>query len=126
MAGRLQRYFGVSRIKIDPNLTGLGNNPEAQITMEQQISRDITFTYVTSLAPQLLLDALNFIVDFHRDDTVLEFFEVPFPQEAYRTAILRYADFGLELLGGSPVDFDKFRAVLEAEAPEAPMSTMRG
>ena len=33
-------------------------------------------TYVTSLAPQLLLDALNFIVDFHRDDTVLEFFEV--------------------------------------------------
>jgi DNA-binding FadR family transcriptional regulator len=33
-------------------------------------------TYVTSLAPQMLLDALNFIVDFHRDDTVLEFFEV--------------------------------------------------
>jgi DNA-binding FadR family transcriptional regulator len=33
-------------------------------------------TYVTSLAPQLLLDALSFIVDFHRDDTVLEFFEV--------------------------------------------------
>src|SRR5919201_914322 len=33
-------------------------------------------TYVTSLAPQLLLDALNFIVDFHRDDTVLEFLEV--------------------------------------------------
>src|SRR5262245_63232594 len=33
-------------------------------------------TYVTSLAPRLLLDALSFIVDFHRDDTVLEFFEV--------------------------------------------------
>jgi GntR family transcriptional regulator, transcriptional repressor for pyruvate dehydrogenase complex len=33
-------------------------------------------TYATSLAPSLLLEALSFIVDFHRDDTVLEFFEV--------------------------------------------------
>ncbi len=33
-------------------------------------------TYVTSLEPQLLLEALSFIVDFHRDDTVLHFFEV--------------------------------------------------
>src|SRR5262249_25029576 len=33
-------------------------------------------TYVTSLAPQLLLDAFSFIVDFHRDDTVLQFLEV--------------------------------------------------
>lgn len=33
-------------------------------------------TYVTSLAPNLLLDALAFVVDFHRDDTVLHFLEV--------------------------------------------------
>ncbi|MFC4945979.1 FadR/GntR family transcriptional regulator [Pseudonocardia sp. GCM10023141] len=33
-------------------------------------------TYVTSLDPDLLLDAMSFVVDFHRDDTVLEFFEV--------------------------------------------------
>jgi DNA-binding FadR family transcriptional regulator len=33
-------------------------------------------TYVTSLDPQLLLDALSFVVDFHRDDTVLEFLAV--------------------------------------------------
>jgi DNA-binding FadR family transcriptional regulator len=33
-------------------------------------------TYVTSLDPQLLLDALSFVVDFHRDDTVLEFLSV--------------------------------------------------
>ncbi|MGH3341648.1 MAG: FadR/GntR family transcriptional regulator [Carbonactinosporaceae bacterium] len=33
-------------------------------------------TYVTSLRPKLLLEALTFVVDFHRDDTVLEFFEV--------------------------------------------------
>ncbi|MFC1227238.1 FCD domain-containing protein [Streptomyces sp. Sce081] len=33
-------------------------------------------TYVTSLEPALLLDALGFVVDFHHDDTVLDFLEV--------------------------------------------------
>ncbi|MET8567579.1 FadR/GntR family transcriptional regulator [Streptomyces sp. NPDC004783] len=33
-------------------------------------------TYVTSLEPGLLLDALGFVVDFHQDDTVLDFLEV--------------------------------------------------
>ncbi len=33
-------------------------------------------TYVTSLTPSLLLDALSFVVDVHQDDSVLELFEV--------------------------------------------------
>src|SRR6478735_10003905 len=33
-------------------------------------------TYVTSLDPDLLLDALTFVVDFHRDDSILEFLRV--------------------------------------------------
>jgi GntR family transcriptional repressor for pyruvate dehydrogenase complex len=33
-------------------------------------------TYVTSLDPRLLLDAMSFVVDFHQDDTVLQFFQV--------------------------------------------------
>jgi GntR family transcriptional regulator, transcriptional repressor for pyruvate dehydrogenase complex len=33
-------------------------------------------TYVTSLEPPLLLEAMSFVVDFHRDDTVLQFLEV--------------------------------------------------
>ncbi|PRX49193.1 GntR family transcriptional regulator [Prauserella shujinwangii] len=33
-------------------------------------------TYVTSLDPGLLMDAMGFVVDFHRDDTVLQFLEV--------------------------------------------------
>jgi GntR family transcriptional repressor for pyruvate dehydrogenase complex len=33
-------------------------------------------TYVTSLEPRLLLDAITYVVEFHRDDTVLEFLEV--------------------------------------------------
>jgi GntR family transcriptional repressor for pyruvate dehydrogenase complex len=44
-------------------------------------------TYVTSLAPGLLLDALSFVVDFHRDDTVLEFLEVRRVLEPAATAL---------------------------------------
>jgi GntR family transcriptional repressor for pyruvate dehydrogenase complex len=33
-------------------------------------------TYVTTLDPSLLLDAMAFVVDFYRDDTILQFFEV--------------------------------------------------
>jgi GntR family transcriptional regulator, transcriptional repressor for pyruvate dehydrogenase complex len=51
-------------------------------------------TYVTSLEPTLLLDALNFVVDFHRDDTVLQFFEVRRILEPAATAMaaLRMTD----------------------------------
>jgi translocation and assembly module TamB len=50
VSSRLQRFFGVSRIKIDPQLTGVDNTPETYITIEQQVSREITLTYVTNLA----------------------------------------------------------------------------
>lgn len=48
--GRLQKFFGVSRIKIDPQLTGVENIPQARLTLEQQVSKDITLTYITNLA----------------------------------------------------------------------------
>lgn len=50
VSSRLQRFFGVSRIKIDPQLTGIENTPETHVTIEQQVSREITLTYVTNLA----------------------------------------------------------------------------
>ena len=40
----------MSRIKIDPQLIGVDNTPETHVTIEQQISRNITLTYVTNLA----------------------------------------------------------------------------
>jgi translocation and assembly module TamB len=46
---RVQRLFGASRVKIDPQFIGSENNPSARVTIEQQISNDITFTYATSL-----------------------------------------------------------------------------
>jgi DNA-binding FadR family transcriptional regulator len=44
-------------------------------------------TYVTSLEPAVLLDAIGFVVDFHRDDTVLEFLEVRRILEPAATAL---------------------------------------
>jgi hypothetical protein len=50
---------------------------------------------------------------------VLEHFELSPPgrQKAYDDAILRYADFTLDLLGGDPVDFDRLGATFRGEWP---------
>jgi translocation and assembly module TamB len=50
LAGRLQRFFGVSRIKIDPQLAGVSGTPGARLTVEQQVTPDILFTYITDVA----------------------------------------------------------------------------
>ncbi|MSV27710.1 MAG: translocation/assembly module TamB [Bryobacterales bacterium] len=49
VSDRLQRFFGVSKLKIDPSLTGVENNPQARLTVEQQITRNLAFTYITNL-----------------------------------------------------------------------------
>jgi translocation and assembly module TamB len=49
VAGRLQRFFGVSKLRIDPTLPGVENNPQARLTIEQQVTPDITFTYITNV-----------------------------------------------------------------------------
>ncbi|MBV7673946.1 FadR/GntR family transcriptional regulator [Streptomyces halstedii] len=58
-------------------------------------------TYVTSLDPQLLLEALSFVVDFHRDDTVLEFLAVRRILEPAATAMAaaRIGEDRLDALG---------------------------
>ena len=49
VTGRLQRFFGVSRLRIDPTLPGIEYNPQARLTLEQQVTSDITFTYITNV-----------------------------------------------------------------------------
>jgi len=49
VSARVERFFGASRIKIDPQMTGVDNIPQARITVEQSISRDVTLTSVTNL-----------------------------------------------------------------------------
>jgi translocation and assembly module TamB len=49
LSSRVQRFFGASRVKIDPQLGGVENLPQARLTIEQQVSKDITLTYITNL-----------------------------------------------------------------------------
>jgi len=46
ISGRLQRLFGVSKLSIDPQIVGTSNTPQATLTFQQQVTRDITFTYI--------------------------------------------------------------------------------
>jgi translocation and assembly module TamB len=49
VAGRLQRFFGVSNLRIDPMVPGVENNPQARLTLEQQVTPDLIFTYITNV-----------------------------------------------------------------------------
>jgi GntR family transcriptional repressor for pyruvate dehydrogenase complex len=70
-------------------------------------------TYATSLAPSLLLEALSFIVDFHRDDTVLDFLEV--------RRILEPGATALAALRMSDDDKTKLGDVLDSVAVDSPV-----
>jgi GntR family transcriptional regulator, transcriptional repressor for pyruvate dehydrogenase complex len=69
-------------------------------------------TYATSLAPSLLLEAVSFVVDFHRDDTVLDFLEVRRILEPAATALaaVRMSDEDRTELG-------KVLATVDASTP---------
>ena len=49
VSSRVQKLFGISRIKIDPNIGGTEGTPNARLTVEQQISKNVTVTYLTNL-----------------------------------------------------------------------------
>ena len=47
VSGRLQRLFGVSKLSIDPQIVGTtSNNPQATLTLQQQVTHNLTFTYI--------------------------------------------------------------------------------
>jgi translocation and assembly module TamB len=48
--GRLEKFFGVSHIRIDPQVSDITTLPQAHLSMEQQISQSVTLTYTTNLA----------------------------------------------------------------------------
>jgi translocation and assembly module TamB len=47
VTGRIQHLFGVSRIKVDPNVGVPGFGSGARVTVEQQVTHELTLTYVT-------------------------------------------------------------------------------
>jgi translocation and assembly module TamB len=51
---RLQRLFGITRFRVDPGLTELGSTESSQtaaarVTVEQQVTRNLTITYVSNV-----------------------------------------------------------------------------
>jgi translocation and assembly module TamB len=57
LADQLQRVFGVTQLKIDPTFTSGSELPQARLTVQQQITSDLTFTYVTNVTrsdPQIV------------------------------------------------------------------------
>ena len=58
-------------------------------------------TYVTSLTPELLLETLGFIIDFHQDSSILDLFEVRRalePLAAEKAALLMTASDAADLV----------------------------
>jgi translocation and assembly module TamB len=50
VSNRLQRVFGVSQLKIDPTFSSGSVLPQARVTIQQQVSGAITFTYTQDLS----------------------------------------------------------------------------
>lgn len=46
---RTERFFGASRLRIDPSNVGVDALPQARLSIEQSISRDVTITFITNL-----------------------------------------------------------------------------
>ena len=42
VTGRLQRFFGVSSLRIDPTIPGIDANPQARLTLQQQVTPNVT------------------------------------------------------------------------------------
>jgi translocation and assembly module TamB len=50
LAGQLQRVFGVSQLRISPTFVTGSTLPQAQVTLQQQVTPSVLFTYVTDLS----------------------------------------------------------------------------
>jgi translocation and assembly module TamB len=54
VGGRLERLFGITRFRVDPGLaevgsTGSSQNAAARVTVQQQVTRNLTITYVSNV-----------------------------------------------------------------------------
>jgi translocation and assembly module TamB len=50
MGSRVKRIFGIDRFRIDPFLVGNERDPSARVTFGQQVTRDLSITYSTSVS----------------------------------------------------------------------------
>ena len=69
VSNRVSRLFGVSSIRINPSVGGADNNPSARLTIEQQVSKDVTLTYITNLT-QSAQQVIQFEYNINTEYTV--------------------------------------------------------
>ena len=55
LGGRVERLFGITRFRVDPGLAGVGStsssqNAAARITVEQQVTRNLSIMYVSNVS----------------------------------------------------------------------------
>jgi len=55
LGGRLERLFGITKLRVDPGLAGVGSSGSeqsaaARVTVEQQVTRNLTITYVSNVS----------------------------------------------------------------------------
>jgi translocation and assembly module TamB len=55
LGGRVERLFGITRFRVDPGLAGVGSsgsgqNAAARVMVEQQVTRNLTVTYVSNVS----------------------------------------------------------------------------
>jgi translocation and assembly module TamB len=55
LGGRVERLFGITRFRVDPGLAGVGTsssgqNAAARVTVEQQVTPNLTVTYVSNVS----------------------------------------------------------------------------
>src|SRR5437868_4097162 len=54
VGGRLEKLFGITNFRVDPGLVGVGStgasqNAAARVTVQQQVTRNLTVTYVSNV-----------------------------------------------------------------------------
>ena len=50
MGSGVKRLFGIDRFRVDPFLVGNERDPSARVTFGQQITKDVSITYSTSVS----------------------------------------------------------------------------
>lgn len=73
LGGRIERLFGISHFRVDPFLAGTATeaNAAARITVEQQVTRDLTITYSSNASTTNQYQLIQVEYELKRDLSVV-------------------------------------------------------
>jgi translocation and assembly module TamB len=70
VSDRVERIFGGSRVRVDPQFIGAENNPSARVTIEQTIKNNLTLTYITNVT-QSAQTVIQFEYNINKDLSII-------------------------------------------------------